>query len=62
MALVTFTITVQLVLGAIWPPLSEMLVPPATAVTVPLVQVVVALRGVATTRLVGRLSVNASPV
>ena len=61
-ALVTFTVTVQVDPAFTDAPLSEMVVLAAAAVTEPLVQVVEALAGVATLRLVGSESVNAPPV
>src|SRR5689334_3437193 len=58
---VTSTLTVQLLLAATAPPVSEMLPEPAVAVTVP-VQVPPSPFGVATTRPAGSVSVNATPV
>jgi hypothetical protein len=58
---VTFTVTVQLLLAAMVPPVSEMLPEPATAVAVP-PQVLVSPLGVATTSPAGKVSVNATPV
>lgn len=57
---VTFNVTAQLPPAAIEPPLSEMLVLPATAVAVP-AQLFVNAGVVATTRPEGRLSENAKP-
>src|SRR6266567_888458 len=58
---VTFTVTVQLLLAAMVPPVSETLPEPATAVAAP-PQVLVSPLGVATTRPAGSVSVNATPV
>src|SRR5882724_1290220 len=58
---VTFAISVQLLLAAIVPPVSEMLPEPATAVAVP-PQVLVKPFGVATTTPAGKVSANATPV
>jgi len=59
---VTSTEKVQLPLAAIVPPLSDMLLEPATAVIVPLPQLPVSPFGVATTKPAGRESLNATPV
>lgn len=59
--LVTFTTTVHELLAAIVPPVKETVPDPATAAVVPL-HVLVSPLGVATTRLAGKLSVNAIPV
>ncbi|MBK7660155.1 MAG: hypothetical protein IPJ28_13885 [Betaproteobacteria bacterium] len=61
LALVTFTVTVQMALTAMLPPVSETLPEPATAVAVP-PQVLTRPFGVATTRPDGSASVNATPV
>src|SRR5882724_9087626 len=58
---VTFTVTVQVLLAATVPPVSETLPEPATAVAVP-PHVLVNPFGVATTIPAGKLSVNATPV
>ena len=58
---VTFTVMVQLLLAAIVPPVSDRAPDPATAVAVP-PQVLVKPLGVATTKPVGSVSVNATPV
>src|SRR4029077_11115874 len=58
---VTFTVSVQVLLTAIVPPVSGTLPDPATAVGVP-PQVLVSPLGVATTKPAGRVSVNATPV
>src|SRR5512146_865471 len=58
---VTLTLTVQLLLVATVPPVSEMLPDPAVAVAVP-PQVLVSPFGVATISPAGRLSVTAAPV
>src|ERR1700687_5872221 len=57
---VTFTTTVQLLLTAMLPPVSEMLPLPATAVGVP-PQLLVKPLGVATTSPAGNVSVNPTP-
>ena len=57
----TPTVTVQLLLVAIDPPVSDTLPEPATAVAVP-PQLLVSPFGVATTSPAGRLSLNATPV
>ena len=59
--LVTFTVTAHELLAAIVPPVNETVPDPAVAVGVPL-QVLLNPLGVATTRLVGKLSVNPTPV
>lgn len=58
---VTLTVTVQLLLASTLPPLKLMVVPPATAVTVPPHEPTM-LGGVATRRLPGKVSVKASPL
>jgi hypothetical protein len=58
---VTFTVSVQLLLAATVPPVSETLPEPATAVAVP-PHVLVKPFGVATTMPTGKVSVNATPV
>src|SRR5882724_622054 len=58
---VTFAVSVQVLLTAIVPPVSEMLPEPATAVAVP-PHVLVKPFGVAITRPAGKASVNATPV
>jgi len=58
---VMFTVSVQVLLTAIVPPVSETLPEPATAVAVP-PHVLVSPLGVATTRPAGKVSVNATPV
>ncbi len=58
----TLTVTVQVAPTVIDAPESEIEEPPAVAETVPLVQVVAAPFGVETTRPVGRMSENATPV
>jgi hypothetical protein len=58
---VTFALTVQELLAAIEPPVSETLVVPASAVAVP-PQVLLKPLGVATTRFAGNESVNPTPV
>ena len=58
---VTFTVKVQLLLAAMFPPVSETLPEPATAVAVP-PHVLVKPFGVATTKPAGSVSVNATPV
>src|SRR5258708_26294106 len=55
------TVTVHELLGAMLAPLRATFEDPSVAVTVPPLQVVLGLPGVATTRPVGRLSVNAVP-
>ncbi len=57
---VTFTVSVQLLLTAIVPPVNEMLPEPATAVAVP-PQVLVSPLGAATTKPAGKESVKATP-
>jgi len=57
---VTFTTSVQLLLTAMLPPVSEMLPVPCTAVGVP-PQLLVKPLGVATTSPAGKVSVNATP-
>ena len=59
--LVTFTVTAHELLAAIVPPVNETVPDPAVAAGVPL-QVLLNPLGVATTRLVGKLSVNPTPV
>src|SRR5580700_7007805 len=58
---VAFTVSVQLLLAATVPPVSETLAEPATAVAVP-PQVLVSPLGVATTIPAGNVSENATPV
>src|SRR5260370_14199384 len=58
---VMFTVTVQVLLAATVPPVSEILPEPATAVATP-PQVLVSPLGVATTSPAGKVSVKATPV
>ena len=62
MALVTFTVTVQLPLAGMVAPLRLTELPPATAVTVPPVHVVVPLGEAVLTSPEGYVSVKAAPV
>ena len=56
----TFTVTVHELLTAMLPPVSDKVPDPAVPTAVP-PQVLIRLLGVATTRLAGKLSVNATP-
>ena len=60
--LVTFRLTIQLEFAPTLPPLRLMVVPPGGAVSVPSVQVVMALAGVAINTLAGKVSVKAKAV
>jgi len=60
-ALVTFTLTAQELATGMVPPVRLMLPDPAVAVTVPPLQFPLKPFGVATTRFVGSVSVNATP-